>query len=56
LHYWSLHLMLHALSYVHAPLLHLLHMPPWNSYKVMLAAHPCSDKQPWKQVCRGACD
>jgi hypothetical protein len=41
LHYWSFHLMLHALSHVHAPLLHLLHMPPWISCKVMLAAHPC---------------
>jgi hypothetical protein len=41
LHYWSYHLMLHALSHVHAPLLHLLHMPPWISYKVMLVAHPC---------------
>jgi hypothetical protein len=28
LHYWSFHLMLHALSHVHAPLLHLLHMSP----------------------------
>jgi hypothetical protein len=30
-----------ALSHVHAPLVHLLHMPPLISYKVMLAAHPC---------------
>jgi hypothetical protein len=28
-----------AFSHVHAPLLHLLHMPPWISYKAMLAAH-----------------
>jgi hypothetical protein len=41
LHYWSFHVRLHALSHVHAPLLHLLHMPPWISCKVMLAAHPC---------------
>jgi hypothetical protein len=41
LHYWSFHLMLHALSHIHAPLLHLLYMPPSNSCKVMLAAHPC---------------
>jgi hypothetical protein len=26
--HWCFHLMLHALSHVHAPLLHLLHMPP----------------------------
>jgi hypothetical protein len=56
LHYWSFHLMLHALSHVHAPLLHLLHMPPWNSYKVMLAAHPCLsfacglDESWWKGI------
>jgi hypothetical protein len=30
-----------ALSHVHAPLLHLLHMSPLLSCKVMLAAHPC---------------
>jgi hypothetical protein len=41
LHYGSFHLMLLALSHVHAPLLHLLHMPPCISCKVMLAAHPC---------------
>jgi hypothetical protein len=41
LHYWSFHLMFHALSHVHAPLLHLLHMSPWISCKLMLAAHPC---------------
>jgi hypothetical protein len=29
------------LSHVHAPLLHLLHMPPWNSYKVHACCPPC---------------
>jgi hypothetical protein len=33
--------MLHALSNVHAPFLHLPHMSPWISCKVMLASHPC---------------
>jgi hypothetical protein len=56
LHYWSFHLMLHALSHVHAPLLHLLHMSPWISCKVMLAAHPCLsfacglDESWWKGI------
>jgi chemotaxis response regulator CheB len=31
--------MLHALSHVHAPLLHLLHMPHEIPAKFMLAAH-----------------
>jgi hypothetical protein len=56
LHYWSFHLMLLALSHVHAPLLHLLHMPPWISCKVMLAAHACLsfacglDESCWKGI------
>jgi hypothetical protein len=45
-----------ALSHVHAPLLHLLHMPPWISCKVMLSAHPCLsfacglDESYWKGI------
>jgi hypothetical protein len=39
-HYFSC-IMLHALSNVHAPFLHLPHMSPWISCKVMLASHPC---------------
>jgi hypothetical protein len=40
LHYWSFHLMLNALSHVHAPLLHLLHMSPWISCKVYACCPP----------------